>query len=96
MTRRTRFAALFAMLLVGAVRGEPTLDDIAVGYGQSFDRIKIYRLGLRSDFGRTWFDDHFSGFFEGSVNYWQKDHDEVWAQRFHALCGRRHRVGCHI
>ena len=53
-----------------------TLDAVAVGLGESRDHIGIYRLGLRSDFGRSWLNDALTGFFEASANFWNKRGDD--------------------
>jgi lipid A 3-O-deacylase len=56
-------------------RSAITLDAVAVGLGQSRDNIGIYRLGLRSDFKRSWLDGNLTGFFEASANCWRKHGD---------------------
>lgn len=63
--------------VVTTSRSAVTLDAVAFGFGQSRDHIDIYRLGLRSDFGRSWLHDNLTGFFEASANYWNKNGDEV-------------------
>jgi lipid A 3-O-deacylase len=74
-----RIGALFlAIALAGFAMGEPTLDAVAVGFGQSRDDINISRLGLRSDFGQSWLFNTLTGFFELSANNWSKDRDNVW------------------
>ena len=64
--------------VVNLARSAVTLDAVAVSFGESRDHIDIYRLGLRSDFGRSWIYGNLSGFFEASANYWNKQGDEVF------------------
>ena len=55
------------------------VDAVTFGYGQSKDNIDIYRLGLRRDFTSRWFESeegYLSGYWEGSLNYWNGRGDE--------------------
>jgi lipid A 3-O-deacylase len=67
--------------LAGIIRAGQTVDAVSVGIGQSTDHIDVFRVGVRSDFGRSW-DDQVSGFFEASVNEWHKNNDDVWCGAF--------------
>ena len=49
------------------------VDAVGIGYGQSKDNIDIYRLTLRKEFSSHWLESdigYFSGYWEGSLNYW--------------------------
>ena len=69
---------LLVVAIVCRAEGVPTLDAVSIGFGESRDNIGMYRLGLRSDFGRSWIYDSLTGFFEASANYWNKHGDEVF------------------
>lgn len=74
-------AAVFAMVCVcsPAAAGSPTYGLFA-GYGQSWDNIDIFRLGLQRQFSCQWFDSRIgflSGYVEASYNLWKKSSDTV-------------------
>jgi lipid A 3-O-deacylase len=57
----------------------PWINTIGIGYGQSKDNIDIYRLTLRKDFSTRWWESgigYLSGYWEGSLNYWNGRGDE--------------------
>ena len=61
------------------------IDAVTVGYGQSKDNIDIYRIGLRKDFSSRWFESsvgYLSGYWEGSLNYWNGRGDENFGIAF--------------
>ncbi len=49
------------------------IDAVGFSYGQSKDKINIYRFTLRKDFESRWMESdngYLSGYWEGSLNYW--------------------------
>ncbi len=55
------------------------IDAVSFSYGQSKDKIDIYRLGLQRDFESRWFESsvgYLSGYYELSLNYWNGRGDE--------------------
>jgi len=74
-------------------RSAVTLDAVAIGIGQSRDNIGIYRLGLRSDFKRSWLYGNLTGFFEASANYWRKHEDEAFGVAFSPVFVLQPRLG---
>jgi len=51
-------------------------DEVSIGLGESKDNIHIYRLGGKNNFKSTWFESDYgrlSGYYEASLNYWEKD-----------------------
>ena len=58
---------------VSADRKEGWFDGIGAGYGQSKDKIDIYRLTARNGFRDRWLESdlgYLSGYWEISANYW--------------------------
>jgi lipid A 3-O-deacylase len=59
------------------------IDEISFGIGEEKnDDIDIYRLGLKKNFGRNFLTNRtgwFSGYFEGSLNYWHHTDDDIYA-----------------
>jgi len=61
------------------VKESGLVDAVTISYGQSKDNIDIYRIGLRKDFSTRWFEKdigYLSGYWEGSLNYWNGYGDE--------------------
>ena len=53
---------------------------VSLGYGQSTDRINIYRTGLLKQWNVKWLENktgYVRGYFELSYNHWEKDGDDV-------------------
>ncbi|WP_353662660.1 acyloxyacyl hydrolase [Hydrogenimonas sp. SS33] len=58
---------------------------MTLDYGQSQDGIAIYRIGLRRAFETHWFEStsgYLSGYWEGSLNYWNGKGDENYGIAF--------------
>jgi len=54
---------------------------ISLGFGESKDSIKVYRLGLKKDFNTILWTNAYgwvSGYYEASLNYWQKDRENIF------------------
>lgn len=50
--------------------------DVTVAIGQSGDSTMVYRLGLRSDFEKSWFQSdvgRLTGYWDAGYTYWQGD-----------------------
>lgn len=61
------------------------IDEVSVGLGQSKDHIDIYRLGLKKPFSSTLYKNNYGwlgGYYEASVNYWEKGGDTMYAFAF--------------
>jgi len=59
--------------IVPPAESESWVDELGISYGQSKDNIDIYRLTLRKDFERRWWETdtgYLSGYWEASLNYW--------------------------
>ncbi len=57
------------------------IDEINIGIGQSKDNIDIYRLAVKKDFDKTFFESDIgwlSGYYEASLNYWERDGDDIY------------------
>lgn len=62
-----------------------SFDAVSLGVGESKDHIHIYRLGGKNDFSSTWFESDYgrlSGYYEASLNYWEKGSDQVYGVAF--------------
>ena len=60
----------------------PFLDEISIGLGKSKDSISIYRLAVKKDFETIFHEGEYgwlTGYYEASVNYWEKEGDEIYA-----------------
>jgi lipid A 3-O-deacylase len=72
---------LCAFTLNSVAGDTASVDEFSIGIGESKDHIHIYRLGLKQDFESTWFKSDYgrlSGYFEASLNYWEKDSIDVY------------------
>ncbi|MDD3775572.1 MAG: acyloxyacyl hydrolase [Sulfurovaceae bacterium] len=61
---------------------ERFVDEVTLGIGESKDHIGIYRIGAKKNFDKTFFDTDYgrlSGYYEASINYWEKDSEEIYA-----------------
>lgn len=57
------------------------IDEINIGIGESKDHIDIYRLGIKKDFDKTFFENDYgwlSGYYEASLNYWERDGKKIY------------------
>ena len=57
------------------------IDEVSIGIGESKDNIGIYRLGLKKNFETIFYEGDYgwvSGYYEASVNYWEKEGDEIY------------------
>jgi len=57
-------------------------DEVSIGLGESKDNISIYRLAARKDFETIFHESDygwFTGYYEASLNYWEKEGDEIYA-----------------
>jgi len=55
--------------------------EVSLGFGESKDSIKIYRLGFKKDFNSVLWTNPYgwvSGYYETSLNYWKKDRENVF------------------
>jgi lipid A 3-O-deacylase len=59
------------------------IDEISFSYGQEKNEdIDIYRLGLKKNFSRKFLMNKtgwLSGYFEGSLNYWHHNDEDIYA-----------------
>jgi lipid A 3-O-deacylase len=71
-------------LLSLSVSAEDERLSFAVDIGGSDGDINIYRLGIQKEF-TDWLHSHdipLSGYFEGSLNYWESSNSEIYAIAF--------------
>jgi lipid A 3-O-deacylase len=77
----TAVASLFCLMVSAAEKPEPSRIRMTAGVGRGRDSMDAVRLGWQLDFKKNWFESQtgrLTGFQEISLNYWEKDEDEVW------------------
>lgn len=73
------------LLSAGTVMAQDSGCWASSGYGQAGDDIDIFRLGVKKEFGSSFYETGFgflSGYWEGSLNYWAHDEDRITAVGF--------------
>lgn len=76
---------LCLLFLNGKAESKQLIDAVSFGVGEGKTDINIYRLGLKKDFGRDFLTSDLgwlSGYFEGSLNYWEYDGEDIFAGAF--------------
>ncbi|UCB52368.1 MAG: acyloxyacyl hydrolase [Candidatus Zixiibacteriota bacterium] len=77
---RARSFFLFLVILFLSTESH-AFDGISLGAGRARVSIDIYRVGLRKQFDRNWFESrvgHLSGYHEISLNYLKHGEESMW------------------